>query len=149
SISTLPTMAFFSLRRRYSRTRRSSLSMAGNFSPVANQRDDQSRVTGRRKPIGLIFCPMVFLELRSVADCHVDVTGLLFDLGATALRTGPEAPQRPGLLDVDPLDLELVDVRTVVVLGVGDGRLDHLLDDGGRFLGREAQDVQGPLDGQP
>src|SRR5690606_34350353 len=123
SISTLPTIAFFSLRRRYSRTRRSSLSIAGNFSPVANQRDDQSRVTGRRKPIGLIFCPMVFLELWSVADCHVDVTGLLLDLGATPFRPGPEAPQRSGLLVVDPRDFELVDIGTVVVLGVGDRRL--------------------------
>ena len=27
----------------------------------AYQRDDQLRVTGRRKPVGWIFCPMVFL----------------------------------------------------------------------------------------
>jgi hypothetical protein len=27
---------------------------------VANQRDAQARVTGSRKPVGWIFCPMVF-----------------------------------------------------------------------------------------
>ena len=33
------------------------------------------------------------------------------------------------LLDVDRLDLQLVDVGAVVVLGVGDRGLEHLLDD--------------------
>jgi hypothetical protein len=35
--------------------------MVAKFLLFANQRDDQAFVTGRRKPVGWIFCPMVFL----------------------------------------------------------------------------------------
>jgi hypothetical protein len=38
------------------------------------------------------------------------------------------------LLDVDGLDLQFVDVGAVVVLGVGDGRLQNLLDDSAAFF---------------
>src|SRR6478752_406823 len=50
----------------------------------------------------------------------VDMTALLADDVAAALGTRGEPPQRVGLVDVDRRDLELVDVRAFVVLGVGD-----------------------------
>ncbi len=52
SISTRPTEAFFSFLRRYSRTRRSSLSICGNSLLFAYQREAQLRLTERRNPVG-------------------------------------------------------------------------------------------------
>ena len=43
------------------------------------------------------------------------------------------------LVDLDARDLQLVDVRVVVVLGVGDRRLQHLAHDLRALLRREAQ----------
>ena len=47
-----------------------------------------------------------------------------------ALRA--ETAQERAALDEDALDLQLVDVGAVVVLGVGDGRFEHLADDAAR-----------------
>ena len=47
------------------------------------------------------------------------------------------------LVDVDGRDTEFIDIGAVVVLGVGNGGLQSLLQDAGRLLGRECQDVQG------
>ena len=55
SMTMRPTEALRSFLRRYSRTFRSSPSILGNAGPAANQREVQFRVTGRRKPVGLIF----------------------------------------------------------------------------------------------
>ena len=66
---------------------------------------------------------MVFLSAL-VADRHVDVAGGLADAIATALGARGETLQRGALLDIDRGDLQLVDVGAVVVLGVGDGRLE-------------------------
>ena len=52
SIRMRETAAFFSRAFRYSRTFRSSASMVAKFLFDAYQRDDQLRVTGRRKPVG-------------------------------------------------------------------------------------------------
>ena len=82
----------------------------------------------------------------SVADRHVDVAGALADAVAAALGAGGEALQRRALLDVDRLDLQFVDVGAVVVLGVGDRRLQRLLDDAGGLLLRERQDVERLVD---
>ncbi|MPM82927.1 hypothetical protein SDC9_129989 [bioreactor metagenome] len=46
------------------------------------------------------------------------------------------------MLNVDGLDAEFVNISTVVVLGVGDSRLQHLLDDHGSFFLRELEGVQ-------
>jgi len=46
----------------------------------------------------------------------------LADAIAATLGTGREALERGALFDVDGLDLQFVDIGTVVVLGVGDCR---------------------------
>src|SRR5215218_3736642 len=89
---------------------------------------------------------MVFLVPRSVADRDVDVCRRLADAVAAPLGARREALQRRALLDVDRLDLELVDVGAVVVLGVGDRRLERLLDDPGGALLREVEDVDRLVD---
>src|ERR1700757_3190444 len=121
------TAAFFRRVLRKSRTRRSSASIWLKLRFDAYQRDAQARVTGRRKPVGWIFCPMIFLCGASVADRHVDVAGTLADAIAPTLRSGRETLQGGALFDVDGLDLQFVDVRAVVVLGIRDGRLERLL----------------------
>ena len=56
------------------------------------------------------------------------MAGPLQDAGAATLRTRHEALQRRTFVDHDGLDAQLVDVGALVVLGVRDRRLDHLLD---------------------
>src|SRR5487761_2409595 len=87
-------------------------------------------------------------SLFPVADDDVDMAALLADHVPAALGTRSEAAQRIGLVDVDSRHLELVDVGALVVLGVGDRRLEHLLQDPRAFLGTERQDVERPVDRQ-
>ena len=49
-------------------------------------------------------------------------------------------------LHLDAGDAQFVDVGAVVVLGIGDRRLERLLDDSGRLLLRETEDVQRLVD---
>src|SRR6185295_12322902 len=139
SIRMRDTAAFLSRFFRNSRTAKSSASMVAKLRLPAYQRDDHARVTGSRKPVGWIFCPMGFP--RSVADRHVDVAGALADAVAAALGARAKALQRGALLDVDRLDLQLVDVGAVVVLGIRDGAVERLQHDAGGLLLRELQDV--------
>src|SRR3954466_1531872 len=118
----------------------SSASITGKFLVLANHLEAQLRFTERRKPVGLIFCPMSVLL--PVADREEHVAGGLDDPVATALGAGVEALEPGSLLDEDRLDLELVDVGAVVVLGVGDRALQDLLDDLGPLLRSEGEDVQ-------
>src|SRR4249920_96037 len=99
SIRMRETAAFFKRFFRNSRTCRSSASIVAKLRLPAYQRDDQARVTGSRKPVGWIFCPM--WVPRSVADRHVDVAGAFADAVAAALGARAEALQRGALLDVD------------------------------------------------
>src|SRR3954471_23012831 len=140
SIMTRETAAFLSLALRYSRTLMSSASMPAKSRLFAYQRLAQLRLTDRRKPVGWIFCPISFLA--SVSDGHVHVARGLDDAVAAALGARGESLQGRALLDVDGLDLQLVDVGAVVVLGVRDRGLQHLLDDDGALLLGEFQDVQ-------
>src|SRR5574343_211728 len=140
SIKIRDTAEFFSFFYRNSRTSRTSASIETKLRLVAYQRDAQLRVTARRKPVGWIFCPMISLCL--VAHGHINVAGRLADAIATALCAGGETLQRGALLHIDGLDLQFVDVSTVVVLGVGDCRLQSLLDDASCLLLGELQDVQ-------
>src|SRR5574343_1697814 len=141
SIKIRDTAAFFSFFFRNSRTSRSSASIEAKLRLVAYQRDAQLRVTARRKPVGWIFCPMISLCL--VAHGHINVAGRLADAIATALCAGGETLQRGALLHIDGLDLQFVDVSTVILLGVGDCRLQSLLDDASGLLLGEFQNVQG------
>src|SRR5688572_17589827 len=81
--------------------------------------------------------------LAAVADEDRDVAVALDDAVAAALGSGMEPLEARRLADVDDLDLERVDVRVVVVLGVGDRRLEHLADELRALLRREAQRRQG------
>src|SRR5574343_1752269 len=138
SIRMRDTAAFFSLAFRYSRTLMSSASMPAKSRLFAYQRLAQLRLTERRKPVGWIFCPMFFLT--SVADGHVHVARGLADAVAATLGTRGEALEGGTLFDVDGLDLQFVDVGAIVVLGVRDCGLQHLLDDDGGLLLGEVQD---------
>jgi hypothetical protein len=60
SIKIRATAAFFNLALRYSRTLMSSASMPAKSLLLAYQRLAQLRLTERRKPVGWIFCPIVF-----------------------------------------------------------------------------------------
>ena len=65
------------------------------------------------------------------------MAGMLVDAVAAALGACVKALEHPALLDENRLHLQLVDIGAVVVLGIGDRRLEHFLDDLGAFLGAE------------
>src|SRR3954468_23803331 len=138
SIVMRPTDACASFFFRYSRTLMSSFRVGAKFLLLAYHFDDQLRLTESRNPVGCIFCPMNG-SLFAVADDDVNVAGLLQDHVAATLGARGEAAKARGLVDADRLDLELVDVRTLVVLRVGDGREQHLLDDHGALLRAELE----------
>src|SRR5450631_3875783 len=140
SITTFPTAACESFFFRYSRTFTSSRSIPGKFLLFANHFEPQLRFTERRNPIGLIFCPMA--SPFAVADGEKHVAGRLDDAVAAALGARLEALEHRALLHADAGDLQLVDVGAVVVLGVRDRALEHLLDDLGALLRREGKDVE-------
>ena len=66
----------------------------------------------------------------------------LADAVTTAFGTGRKTLERGALFDVDGFHPQLVDVGSVVVFSVGDGGLNHLLDNASRFFLRERQNVQ-------
>src|SRR5882672_3156174 len=82
----------------------------------------------------------------AVADSHEHVAGLAVDTRTAAFGARRETTLCRRLLDKNARDLELVDVRAVVVFGVGDRRFDCLANDPGRLLLRERQDVQRLVD---
>src|SRR3954470_21027417 len=139
--------------------------MAAKLRLFAYQREAQSLLTLSRKPVGWIFCPMcrpLFLRLGAlvarfrfglfllllVAHGHEDMAAVLEHAVAAPLGARVETLQRHAALDEDALDLELVDVGAVVLLWVGDRRLEHLLDDAGALLRAERQHIEGLLDRQ-
>src|SRR3970040_1754470 len=124
SISTRPTEACASFFLRKARTLTSSASMPAQLRLLASHLEPQLRLTASRKPVGLIFCPMGF---SLIPDREVDVAGVLLPLGAAALGARVKAPLERAALDVNGLDLERIDVRAVVVLGIGDRGLEQLL----------------------
>src|SRR5574337_733292 len=142
SISTRETAAFLSLALSSSRTLMSSASMPAKSRLLAYQRLAQLRLTERRKPVGWIFCPIVFPGLFLVAHRHVHMARGLDQARAAALGASGRALERRALLDVDGLDTQLVDVGAVVVLGVGDRGLQHLAHDRRGLLLREVENVQ-------
>src|SRR5258706_10923796 len=146
SIRIRPTEALRSLRRRYSRTCRSSPSIRENSRPLANQREFQLRETESRKPVGLIFWPMIVLLALAVADRDIDVAALLADPRTPSLGARRKAAQRRSLLHQNTRDPKLVDIGAVVVFGVRDRRFQRLADQPGRLLRRKAQDVQRLVD---
>src|SRR5580658_2880748 len=106
------------------------------YSPLLEyQRESQVRLMPRRSPIGLIFCPMVkvsFLSGLGVGGGDFphddgDVRKRLLDASRPSARTRAEAFQHHVLAYPGLDDDEIVDVEIMVVLGVGDRRLERLL----------------------
>src|SRR5690242_11459305 len=77
-----------------------------------------------------------------VRHSHGDVTGTFEDSGTAALGARHPALHVRTLVHEDGLDLQLVHVRAVVVLGVGDGGLQYLAHQLGAVLGTELHDFQ-------
>src|SRR2546423_3103599 len=140
SISTRPTEACASLPLRKVRTLMSSASMGANERLFAYHFELQLRFTASRKPTGLIFWP-ISLPLLSIAHRNEDVARVLQDAVTATLGARLESLEKCPALDVDRLHLERVDVGAVVVLGIGDGRLEELPHDAGGLLRREGEDV--------
>ena len=70
------------------------------------------------------------------------MAGVLEYAVAAAFGAGMKALEHRALLDVDGLHLQFVDIGAVVVLGIGDGRLQHFLDDLGALLRAERENVE-------
>src|SRR6185369_6618186 len=70
----------------------------------------------------------------------------LDDPARAAARTGREALHRDRLADARLGDDQRIDVEVMVVLGIRDGRGEHLVDILAHALGAELQDVQRFLD---
>src|SRR5260221_14192488 len=84
-----------------------------------------------------------------VPDRHENMAGSLGDTVAAALGARLKTLQRGGLLDKNGLDLQLIDVRAVVVLGIGDRRFQHFLDDVRSLLRTEGEQVERLFNRQP
>ena len=70
----------------------------------------------------------------------------LDDAARAAAGAGGETLHRDRLADAGFGDDQSIDVEVVVVLGIGDGRREHLADVVGHALGRELQNVERFLD---
>src|SRR6266568_3042070 len=84
-----------------------------------------------------------------VPDRHENMAGPLGNAVASTLCPCLEALERRGLLHKDGLHLQLVDVGAVVVLGVGDRRFQHLLDDVRPLLRTEGEQIEGLFHREP
>src|SRR5215213_12004065 len=81
---------------------------------------------------------MVSLPLRREQDRQM--AGALANRRGATHRARPEALERRTFVGVRRLDEEILAVELVVVLGVGDGRLEHLAPVARHGTGRELQD---------
>src|SRR6185312_10536162 len=84
-----------------------------------------------------------FLLFGAFGDHDGDLRERLFHAGAAAARTRVEPLQHHVLADAGLADDEIVDRQVVIVFGVGDGRLQHLLHYLRDALGREGERVEG------
>src|SRR5574343_470253 len=77
-----------------------------------------------------------------VTNGQIDMAGRLDDPIATTLGAGGKPLQHHAFFDVDGLHRQFVDIGAIVMLGVGDCRLQHFLDDTGALFRAESQDVE-------
>src|SRR5476649_2642890 len=140
------TEACFSFSMSLVRMTWSSSSSLGKSFLVANQRDCQLRRTARRKPIGLVFWPMVKLVGVAVREDDADVGHFLAAGHRGAAGAGLEALEHGAVLDDGALHGEAVGREVVVVLGVRDGALQRLGDEA-RGLARDEREVIDGLGG--
>src|SRR5690625_3816629 len=138
SMTTRPTEAFFNLFFRYSRTRISSISMELYSLWSAYQRELQLRFTARRNPIGLTFCPIV---TPLCADLDHNVAGLLFISGTAAFGACGETFQRGCFVNINFFDAQLVDIGSIVNVGIRNFGFKNFLDNAGGFFWRERKNV--------
>src|SRR5690625_1035265 len=138
SMTTRPTEAFFNLFFRYSRTRISSISMVLNSFSSAYQRELQLRFTARRNPIGLTFCPIV---TPLCADLDHDVASLLFNTGTAAFGACGKTFQRSCLVHINLCDTQLVDIGTIIMLGISNSRFQYFLDNASGFFWRKRKNI--------
>src|SRR5690606_33281400 len=85
---------------------------------------------------------------RQAADDDRDVAGALADAGGAAPGPGAPALQGGALVGIARRHVQLVGGDLVVVLGVGDGRVEDLADDVGRVALAEREDLVGLGDGR-
>ena len=97
SIKTRETDAFFNFFLRYSRTFISSANMPAKSLSLAYQREDQLRLIDKRKPVGLIFCP-IFSRSLSITNRNVHMARWFSDLVTATFSAGCKTPQRSSLL---------------------------------------------------
>src|SRR5258708_6981473 len=101
---------------------------------LENQRESQVRLTPRRSPIGLIFCPISSVSLSGLgvggdfAHDDGDVGEWLFNPPGPSARARAEALHDHVLADPGLGDDQIVDVELMIVLGVGDRGFERLLD---------------------
>ena len=62
------------------------------------------------------------------------MAGGLGDFETATLGARHKALETRPLFHVNDLHLQFVDIRAVVMLGIGNGRLEHLANDSGAFL---------------
>src|SRR5690625_2520023 len=120
SMTTRPTEAFFNLFFRYSRTRISSISMELYSLWSTYQCEIQFPLFARRNPFGLTSCPLV-TPLCAYLDHNVAC--LLFNSGTAAFGASAETFQRSGFVNINLFDAQLVDIGTIVMLGISNCRL--------------------------
>src|SRR5436305_14175444 len=98
-------------------------------------------MTPSRNPYGLTLCPNGGL-LSDVLDHERDVARALADLRGAAVGTRAEALERRALVDPAALDDEVLLDDPRILLGVGDGALQHLRH---RARGAEGRELKTPL----
>src|SRR5688500_4367886 len=82
----------------------------------------------------------------SITHRDVDMARMFQDSIAPTLGAGLEALEEGAALDHDGLHLERVDIGAVVVLGVGDRRLEELAHQGRALLRRVGKDIDRLVD---
>jgi len=81
-----------------------------------------------------------------ITDSHVDVTGLFGNAVTAAFGARGKTAQHCTFFHVDRFDREFVDVCAVIVLSVGNRRLEDFLDQYSTFFGAESQNIECLID---
>src|SRR5665648_285419 len=137
SMTTLEIPACLREVRMCSRIFKSSCSSCAYSAPLANQRESQVRLTPSLSPIGLTFCPSS--RLLDLAHDHCHLREWLIDARGPAARSRAKPLQDHVLAHIGLGDDQRVDIEVVIVLGVGNGRLQRLLHVLGDALTRKSQ----------
>ena len=126
SITTLEMPACLRDVRICSRIFRSSCNSRAYSPREANQRESQVRLMPSLSPIGLTFCPIKRAPRLGARTTVICANG--FSIRAERPRArGAHALHHQLLADIGLGDDQRVDIEVVVVLGIGDGRLQRLL----------------------